>query len=142
MLVAVFLGMFAGSARAQGPIVAKVPFPFAVHGKTFPAGRYAISRNASVIEVTGLDNSSVMFTMTNRASGFDPAGSQPALVFRRDENEYQLTQVWESSTDGLDVSEESIARRHGHTAAQEELVVPTYGLLYSGESKLRPVLSR
>jgi hypothetical protein len=129
VLVAVFLGMFAGSARAQEPIVAKVPFPFLVRGKEFPAGRYAITRKQSVIEVSGMDNSSVIFAMTNRATGFDPAGNQPALVFTRDENEYLLTQVWESSTDGLAVSGETITPKHGHAAAQPESIVLTYGLL-------------
>jgi ABC-type proline/glycine betaine transport system permease subunit len=37
VLVAVFIGIGVGSARAQERVVAKIPFPFAVIGQQFPA---------------------------------------------------------------------------------------------------------
>jgi hypothetical protein len=120
VLAAVFVGMFAGSARAQGEIVVKVPFPFVVHGQEFSAGRYAVSHEHSVIEVLGLDKPSVIFTLTNPTTGFDPAGSQPALVFIHHENEYLLSQVWESTTEGFALPEHPVDPRR----AQAQRVSP------------------
>ena len=107
VLAAVFVGLFAGSARAQEEIDVKVPFPFVVHGREFSAGRYAVSHEHGVIEVLGIDKPSVIFTLTVPTNGLDPAGSEPALVFIHHENEYLLSQVWQSKTEGqaiLDVS--------------------------------------
>jgi hypothetical protein len=118
VLVAVFLGMFAASARAQEGIVAKVPFPFVVHGRELPAGRYAITQDEGALKVLGLDNTSAIFTMTISADGLDPAGSQPALVFIRYENEYLLSQVWDSRTEGFKLPEQSVVP--GRAEAQPE----------------------
>jgi hypothetical protein len=112
VLAAMFLGLFAGSARAQEGIVAKVPFPFVVNGKEFPAGRYAITQDDSALEIVGMDNPSAMVMMTTSADGRDPAGSQPALVFVHYPDEYLLSQVWESTTWGLKLPERSIVSRH------------------------------
>jgi len=38
--------------------------------------------------------------LTTPAAGKDPAGSAPALTFSRDENQYRLSSVWQSETEG------------------------------------------
>ncbi len=43
VLAAVLLGVCAGSAHAQEMVVARVPFPFAIRGQQFAAGRYSVS---------------------------------------------------------------------------------------------------
>ena len=119
VLVAVFLGMFAGSARAQDEIVAKVPFPFVVRGVNFPAGRYDIIDDRGAIEIRGLNNTSAVFAPTLPADGRDPVGDQPALVFTHQENDYFLTQVWESHDDGLALRVPSADRRRAEAQPAE-----------------------
>ena len=46
-------------------------------------------------------NHTSAFVSTVPADGHDPAGSVPALSFDRYENQYRLTRVWESGTEGL-----------------------------------------
>ena len=79
-----------------------VPFPFVVTGQTFPAGQYMVEEQAegSVLLLRGeKGNHAVTFLTTTRASRQDPAGT-PALTFTRDENQYRLSSVWESGSEG------------------------------------------
>ena len=100
VLAAALLGMCAGSAYAQEMVVARVPFPFAVRGQQFAAGRYSITTEEGVVTVRGIDTSGGAVALTVPTGGQDPIGDQPALVFVRYENEYRLSQVWPSSTEG------------------------------------------
>src|SRR5476651_493080 len=90
VLVAVILGMFAGSARAQETIDVKVPFPFVVRGDELPAGRYDVVVHNGILSIRGMDNSAKIIALTLPADGRDPAGNQPSLVFLRYENQFLL----------------------------------------------------
>ena len=98
------LAATAGTARAADAIEVKVPFPFVVHGQTFPAGQYTIEREGmgqSVLLIRGdKGNKAVAFVSTQPADGHDPAGDTPALTFKRHENQYRLTEVWEGGSEG------------------------------------------
>jgi hypothetical protein len=119
VLVAVFLGMGVGSARAQERVVAKIPFPFVVTGKEFPAGRYAFSTDDhNVLLIRSADDRLERFALVHAAAGRDPAGSEPALVFIHYENEYLLSQIWESGADGLALPKEPDASKHSGADAQ------------------------
>jgi hypothetical protein len=118
-----FLGMFAGHARAQEAVVAKVPFAFVVRGKEFPAGRYNLTNEEGLLTVRGIDNNAGIFAMTTPAGGTDPIGDQPALVFVRYEKTYRLSQIWDSSSEGLAVEEPSGARHHASAASGAPIVV-------------------
>ena len=104
MLAVAFLGLCAGSARAEEVIV-NVPFPFVVQQQAMPAGEYVVERigpapDAFVIRRTkGIGNTAAI-VLTTPASGFDPAGDKPALTFTRDENAYRLSTIWESHAEG------------------------------------------
>ena len=103
VFAAAFVGLFAGSARAEGIVTAKVPFPFVIGRQEFPAGHYDIRTedfSGTVVVIRGTDNRSASFALTIPADGRDPAGDQPALVFTRYENQYRLSQIWESSGEG------------------------------------------
>ena len=103
VFAAVLLGFCVSTAHAQGMIIVKVPFPFVAGQKTFPAGQYEIRGidAGSVLAIKGMsDPSSFGFLITNSLSGYDPAGDQPSLVFTRSLNEYRLTQIWNSTSDG------------------------------------------
>jgi hypothetical protein len=133
-LAIAFLGMFAGSAAAQETLVAKVPFPFVVRGSELPAGRYEIIDDNSVLVIRGLDNSGSALAIVTRTDGQDPAGSQPALVFVRHENEYLLSRIWESDTEGLALPKDSVSlRRHVDQADAESSVVLTAMLAVNGK---------
>jgi hypothetical protein len=98
-----FLGLFAGRARAQEMIVVKIPFSFVVGRETFPAGRYDITATDDgerVLELRGTDHRSAGFMLTMPASGSDPAGDQPVLVFTKYEDTYRLSEIWESGDQG------------------------------------------
>lgn len=118
VLAAALLGIFVGTARAQETVVAKVPFPFVVGGEEFAAGRYGISTEEGVLSIRGLDNGGGGFAMTRPADGRDPAGSEPSLVFIRYENQYLLSEIWDSSTEGFAISEKSAAPKDQRAGAQ------------------------
>jgi hypothetical protein len=117
VLAAGLLGMFVGTAHAQETVVAKVPFPFVVRGEEFPAGRYDISTEEGVLAIRGL-NGGGGFAMTRPADGRDPAGSEPSLVFIRYENQYLLSEFWESGTEGFTIPDESVTPKHQRADAQ------------------------
>ena len=101
-----FLGLFAGSSARAEELVFKVPFPFEVRGQTLPAGDYVVQRfdyqnpSALLIRSKNLHDKLAATVITGPAGGQDPAGEKPALTFTRHENEYRLSAIWESRTDG------------------------------------------
>ena len=98
-----------GTARASSFTVmeARVPFPFVVNGRIFPAGRYTVERedtSSSVVLIKGeRGNHAAAYLTTMPNGGHDPAGSQPALTFTRQENEFRLSGIWQSAYEGRDV---------------------------------------
>lgn len=94
----------AGTARAADMIEVKVPFPFVVRGQSFPAGNYTIEREGSALSVLLIrgekGNKTAAFVSTQPAEGRDPAGDTPSLTFTRHENQYRLSEVWESGSEG------------------------------------------
>ena len=100
-----------GTARASTVTMLKVnvPFPFVVRGENFPAGTYTVERDdlssSLVLLIRGEGNNhAATFVSTMRDGGYDPAGSAPALTFKRYENQERLTKVWESERQGWDLS--------------------------------------
>jgi hypothetical protein len=123
VFAAVFLGMFVSSARAQGTITVKVPFPFVVNHEEFPAGQYDIRTVGSVgtvISIEGMNNRSFAFALTVPTVGRDPEGDQPVLVFKRYENGYRLSQIWESSAEGRELPGPSAAPETARVETQTE----------------------
>ena len=121
VLAAVFLGTFVVSARAADLITVKVPFPFVVDHKEYPAGRYDIrsdEESGGAIWIEGMDNKSVTVALTVHADGRDPAGTEPALVFTRSENAYQLSQIWDSRSNGRELTGVSAPRHAGRSKTQ------------------------
>ena len=97
----------AGTAAAADVLEAKVPFPFMVNGKSFPAGAYTIERTgagSAVFVIRGdHGNRTAAFVATRPAEEPSPSGDMPALQFRKHENEYKLSAVWESASEGFDL---------------------------------------
>jgi hypothetical protein len=97
----------AGTAAAADVLEAKVPFPFVVNGKSFPAGEYRIERanmGESVLLIRSDHGKPVgAFVATRRAENQSPSGSQPALQFTRHENTYKLSAVWAGADEGMEL---------------------------------------
>jgi hypothetical protein len=103
----VVLSVGAARAEASDTIRARVPFPFVVHNKTLPAGQYLLLREDTdpavlLIQEVGKPHAAA-FVVTNGAAGRDPAGDKPCLTFTRVENQYRLSNVWESRNEGRTV---------------------------------------
>jgi hypothetical protein len=117
VLGAVFVGLFAGPAHAEGRVEANVPFSFVIRGQAFPAGHYLVqSEGPDVVLLRGADNRTAIYALTSPADDQDPAGSQPALVFTRYENTYQLSEIWTSGSEGRAVGSSSRPRGTKHAA--------------------------
>jgi hypothetical protein len=122
-LVAVFLGLFVSSVRAQEMIVVRVPFPFVVRGEQLAAGRYDVTVEGGVILIRNADQGAGVFATTFGAGGGDPAGDKPALVFVRGERGYVLSQIWESSTEGRVLAGVSAVEHHAEAQSDGPTVV-------------------
>ncbi len=105
--------LLVGGATAHAdmePVVrTNVPFPFVVNGHTLPAGKYLIqrddlSRSVLLIRSNEKTKAGGVFVATVPDGGHDPAGPfKPVLTFRRVENQYRLTSVWDGHEEGFDV---------------------------------------
>ena len=100
--------LMAGVASAADVLEAKVPFPFVVSGRSFPAGQYTIERadsNSSVFVIRGANGTAPVaaFVATRPADHHAPASDMPALQFKKSENEYKLSALWESPSEGQTV---------------------------------------
>lgn len=93
--------VFGGTAWA-GVDEVKVPFPFVVHGTTLPSGTYRIQNEGGALAIQGEGaNRASIFAAAIPSSGHDPARQEPALTFTHHDNQYWLTDVWDSAHHGL-----------------------------------------
>jgi hypothetical protein len=94
-----------GTARASDILQVNVPFSFLVGGESFPAGHYMVEEDTlagpAVLLIRGMHTRQAAFVLTRAASGRGP--HQPALEFTHRENQYRLSNVWESPGDGQHV---------------------------------------
>jgi hypothetical protein len=103
VLVAVILGLFVGSARADEGLLVRVPISFLVDGRLMQAGQYSISRPVSgslLIRRLGATRTAT-FTQTMALGNQNPAGGVPSIVLKRYENQYRLVEVWVDRTTGF-----------------------------------------
>jgi hypothetical protein len=110
VLAVACLAVSVASARAADVVVVNVPFPFVVRGVAMPAGEYMVQRvdseDPTVLAIRGMDakRTSTAITFSTPATGQDPAGDTPSLTFKRHENGYWLSSVWESKSEGRTVT--------------------------------------
>jgi hypothetical protein len=108
VLTALSVAVMGAPAYAQDTITARIPFDFVVNGQPFHAGKYEVTMNAAigsaeVVSIRSQDGRTFVYTLTTPASGHDPKGSDPALVFTRHETTYALSQVWQSDMTGREL---------------------------------------
>ena len=106
MLGAAAFLLVSGTARAAN-LEVNVPFSFMVNHEAFPAGRYQIEEDSlagpSDWTIRGLNTSQAAIIVTHEADGRGP--SKPALQFEHRENQYRLSSIWESPTEGQSIVE-------------------------------------
>ncbi len=101
LLAAGFVMLAAGSAQAE-TIEVTVPFPFVVEERTLPAGQYRVTSDEGLVQFVGEKGTRAsLFCLMVPATGKDPGGQKPTLTFALHENQYRLTDIWESGTEGL-----------------------------------------
>ena len=88
---------------------ADVPFAFEVNGRPMPAGKDVVQRDdesPDVLIIRGANkgNHATALVSTTPDNGQDPAGSRSALAFKRHDNNYRLSSVWQSNGEGFDVN--------------------------------------
>jgi hypothetical protein len=123
LLVAVILGLFVGSARADEGMLVRVPISFLVDGHLMHAGQYSISRPGSgslLIRRLGAVRTAA-FTSTMALGSQNPAGAVPSIVLKRYENQYRLVEVWVDRTTGF--SPYSSISTNPNLAAAETLIL-------------------
>ena len=76
-----------------GDAVAKIPFAFQAAGKTLPAGTYIVKRDegSSMTTVRNAANGHAVILLTSTMAC--KSGDAPKLVFNRDGEGYELSQV-------------------------------------------------
>jgi hypothetical protein len=105
------LALGQGAARAADfrDITVNVPFPFVVENRVMPAGKYLLQRDdqdRSLLLIRSESGKRVgSYVLTYNAGGHDPSGDKPCLSFTRKEGKYELSSVWESRDDGVNVIE-------------------------------------
>lgn len=105
-MLGAFLLLASGSARAAEILEVNVPFSFLVNNETFPAGHYAVEEGPvggpSVLLIRGMHTPQACFVTTHAAGGHGP--NQPALQFELHENQYRLSNIWESPNEGQSIA--------------------------------------
>ena len=91
-------------AQISGDVVAVIPFPFVVAGRTLPAGRYIVSPvNDKTLKIHESMGPGV-FVPTHAAQRSE-SDTSSKLVFHRYQGTYFLSQVWTTGNDrGREVS--------------------------------------
>ena len=92
--LAVTLALAAGVSAQSSALLVKIPFDFYVDNTVMTSGTYVVSLTDSghVLQVSGKDRHSGVFSMTN--PGSPPAArNKNALVFNRYGNQYFLAKV-------------------------------------------------
>ena len=101
-MVGAALLVASGTARASDILQFNVPFPFVVGNETLPAGRYTVRGDIvtgpSVLLIRGMHTQQAAIVLTEAAAGHGP--DKPALQFEHRENQYRLTNIWESPGEG------------------------------------------
>lgn len=123
-LVAVLAALSVPVEAAE--VSCKVPFRFAVNGKTLPEGRYQVSTTDGKLFIRGFNAGA--FVLTNGVSSNKPSPAR--LVFHKYGEQYILRQVWMGGDNGRELPkpplERSLAKgaQEGKVADLEEVVIP------------------
>jgi hypothetical protein len=114
VLVALAVLFMATAAHAQSKVATTIPFNFMAGDRAYPAGSYILSNDASVLWITGAEQTSV--TLSNACERLTPS-TTTKVVFSRMGGAYFLKQIWrEGDSRGRELprskSEVRLAQNH------------------------------
>ena len=89
----IVMAAFAVLAQAQSNITVKVPFPFVISDKTFPAGQYSVSSGQDKLSVQDSTGKVIFIGIANQVSGRH-VGPTGQLVFHCYESNCFLSEFW------------------------------------------------
>jgi hypothetical protein len=118
---------FAVSAQAQTALNYKtfaVPFSFKVGNKELPAGEYKITADNQIVRVQKTDGKANAVTLTQRTRGVNHNLNDAKLTFRRNGDQYYLSQVWLPDQLGRELKK---PRREITDVAQHYATVEIFG---------------
>lgn len=100
IVAAVFATVSCAGLSAQNvELRADVPFDFYAGNTLIPAGEYVVHARGPAVWLRGPGGTPVFASNTNRTESLWPS-RQERLVFNRYGNEYFLSAIWTSFTDG------------------------------------------
>jgi len=118
------------------PMVANIPFDFAVKNEHMAAGTYevTVNRQNSTVLIRGGENGSATFALTS-ATLTPNTQTQAKLVFNRYGNRYFLHQVWKAGSDqGRELTPSKAEREYARNIGKPEVAT----LLVSAEGVSQP----
>ena len=108
--------MLAGTAMAQEPIVANVPFDFTVGKVDLPAGKYIVRSpddDPSIVMIQSVDGRHAAFALTTALT--EKAGGDARLVFDKRDNRYVLERLVEPEGEGRELTQAHARVNHDVT---------------------------
>lgn len=94
--VALMAALVSANAQSSGPVVADIPFEFAVGGKSLTAGEYtvrAFTTNGAAVLISSRDSNDGAIRLTQSIQA-RIVPQQAKLVFHRYGQRYFLSEVW------------------------------------------------
>jgi hypothetical protein len=106
-------------------LTATVPFEFTVGDSTMPAGDYRLlSSGRPIIQVFNEATNSAVLTATQSAySGERSGAGSPRLVFNRYGDHYVLSQIWDGSSVGRELTKSKNERELARTASVKRIEI-------------------
>jgi hypothetical protein len=107
-------------------LTATVPFEFTVGDSPMPAGDYRLlsSGTPRLVQVRNEDTNSSVLTVTGSAySGERSAAGSPRLVFNRYGDQYVLSQIWDGTSAGRQLTKGRSERELARTASVERIEI-------------------
>jgi hypothetical protein len=118
--VLIMLAVSSVQAQTSNVQTADIPFEFSAGGKTFPAGRYSVTRlnpqsDKAALAIKSMDGSLSKIILTTPIQA-NRTQETARLIFTRYEDRYFLSEVWTpADSTGLELpksrSERSLARK-------------------------------
>ena len=121
-----------GYSQTEHRVEATIPFEFAVSGKVFPDGAYAVTQETlSSVKITSVDGGNAALALVMYARSNTPH-KDATLVFDRIGDHYFLTQIWEPGSDtGIQIPRSKM---------ESELIKRTLARSPGGERQAGPEL--
>lgn len=127
-MLGLFLMLAVASAQAQTKtkLVAHIPFDFQVADRLLPAGTYAVeevSASGKAVVIRKTDGRQRMIVSTDAVQAMINQTGRARLIFRRYDNQFFLSAVWEDAANGRVIYPSRSERNVRRELAQNDKVI-------------------